>query len=243
MAIIANYPCSPQRNMELHVLDRLCTEPPLPLKPLFNPLLSYQRRCLRARQLGALRPAQIERNWLPGVRTGGFLQQSSRRLPGNRYKKKEKQETRLDTRSPFMSRPYRTKSTKPSVASPLLTYSMERSSPRPHLFKLPLPSFSPSPPRPKRLFSRPIRFRIHPVRSKSRLQSIQDNKHFPMLEAVSTPSSASEEELSWESYCQEVNIKSRRVLFQVRKPDSLIAMRDSGGVSPSEMLLPVFPIN
>lgn len=232
--------------MDLHVLDCLFTEPPLPLKPLFNPLLSYQRRYLRARQLGALRPAQIERNWLPEVRTKGFPIPNSRRSPGNRYNKKGKLQKRLDTRSPSLPRTYRAKSTKPSlpsVASPLLTYSMERSAPRPHLFKLPLPTFSPSLPRPKRQSSRPIRFRIHPIRSKSRLQSIQDTKHFPMLEGGSTPSSASEEELSWESYCQEVNIKSRRVLFQVRKPESLSTVRDSGGNSPSELLVPVFPIN
>lgn len=218
----------------------------MPLKPLFNPLLSYQRRCLRARQLGAMRPAQIERNWLPGVRTGGFLKQNSRRTPGNRYNKKEKQQTRLDIRSPSVSRPHRSKSTKPllpSIASPLLTCSMERSSPRPHLFKLPLPSFSPPRPRPNRQLNRPIRFRIRQAHAKTRLPSTQDTKHFPMLEGVSTPSSASEEELSWESYCQEVNIKSRRVLFQVRKPDSLSTVRDSGCVSPSELLVPVFPIN
>lgn len=216
------------------MLEQLSAPPPVPLQPLFNPLLSYQRRCLRARQLGVLRPAQSDKSKSPVAWRGDTVMKTRRKGRAGHWQKEK-----LQVRSPSLPHTSHSKSIKPTLPlSPPLTHSFDRSSPRPHLFKWPLPGFQSPQRRPVLPLMRPRRFRIQPIRTKCRLPSIQDH-HLPSLGS----SSSSEEELSWESYCQQVSAKGRRVLLQVRKPDSLSALQDSGGASPSEMLDPVFPLN
>ena len=216
------------------MLERLSTDPPFPLQPLFNPLLSYQRRFLRAKQLGVLRPVQSEKSRSPVTWRRDTVMKTRRKgKAGNWYKEKQ------PVRCPSLPHTHHSKSIKPTLPpSPLLTHSFEHSSPRLHLFKLPLPGF-PSPQHPSvRPLMPPVHLRIHPIRTKSRLPSIP-NHH---LLALGDSSSSSEEELTWESYCQQTSAKGRRVLLQVRKPESLSTLQDSGNASPSGVLHPVSPL-